>query len=185
MAKKKCTLSIEQDLWDLAKINNANVSEMVSDIIELRFGHLHKFLNIGLGYCFHKDCGKKIGLHELNISVIRLIGNEILRVYPKQKLTIEEKNILLKRTMFFFYAMCDECLEKISTISKDIEQTLMKPADLFVLLRNMRKVPNIDDYYTIPAKGQVWISNAYEFTAITEGISVSELENELLEAREG
>ncbi len=179
--KKKCTLSIAQELWDLAKTNNANVSKLLETSIEMKYGHLADILNKGFGYCFIKNCGKKIEMEDLKLSLIKLVGKEITEAHPDQTLTKEEREDLHKRTMFFFYAMCPKCLDKMVQRGKGIEKTILKPADLFKLLEDMKKINNINEYLTVPAKGQIWINDAYEFVAITNGISVSQAHEEALE----
>ena len=182
MTKRKCTLSVREELWNLAKMNNANVSKLLETAIELRYGHLNEILNKGLGYCYRKDCGRKIELNELRLSVIKLVGKEILEVHPEQVLTKEEKETVHERTMFFFYAMCPECLDKLIQYGIGTEKTILKPTDLFKLLEDMKKITNINEYLTISSKGQIIIHDAYEFVAITNGITVAQAHKESLEA---
>ncbi len=74
MVKTKHTVSIEPELWELAKSGGANVSELVEQSITLRYGAIKTVME-GASYCF--KCKKRIVKDEVTREFVPTNVNTI------------------------------------------------------------------------------------------------------------
>ena len=175
MVREKHSLSIERDLWDLAKSNNANISKLLEEAIDFRFGQSSNKFMKGISNCFR--CKKKISLSDVSVIMAGpwIQGDHFGTDGPDEN-------------MLFFIAHCKDCKPVYDEIQEKCKESCgyeLSNQQLSDLINLVRESDGIDEeMVSLTQVGLVVSVNKRKFLAKLKGMSLKELDNYLEDNKE-
>ncbi len=118
MVKEKHTISVNPETWELAKQNDANFSELLEEIVNIKYGIIKNLILNGGGICFL--CKKKIKLYEGKRSM-----------FPT-----EDKTLML-------VSHCRECYSKLDTTKIQSSSAEVYPREFLELMNDVNDNPEL------------------------------------------
>lgn len=167
--KSKHSITVEDRLWELAKANDANTSELLEEMIKFKFGVLAKFQE-NLLFC--KRCDNQIPMSKLKSYGARITDDENGK-------EIKEK----KNRPLLHVTMCSDCWKDIGPQSRlELGDNILPREWIHAIIKELGNNPMALKQMNI-FPGYFGIPNFPEFLSVVRRISVLEAE-EAIKAEE-